>query len=307
MQKLKDSLSQQLESARSKILNSYLTTIEDGFRENRPQLKLINYGTGSGKTHQLFQAIYKTIEKRPNIHIIGIYVAPLREHLCVPTSVVSQYPDIPVYKINSLEMKTTDEFIKLYKEWIPSILSNKNFWKIGSKEYPYEKVQENLRNFNKVNDVIRRLEYVKKAGFGDEEFNKSETTKAIRELNKLLENFLEFLIKCKLDKDSWSNECLKLMEIFFPLHLLREQSGILMLTHDKFETLIPYFIHNGETWVKKSSHLDRYVIQHTNDSRKFLIAFDDQEDGYQIMLEEKIDIISPQKLAINNALSSINR
>jgi hypothetical protein len=61
MQKQKNSLSQQLEPVRSEILNSYLTTIKDSFRENRPQLKLINYGTGSGKTHQLFQAIYKTI------------------------------------------------------------------------------------------------------------------------------------------------------------------------------------------------------------------------------------------------------
>jgi len=81
----------------------------------------------------LFEAIYKTIEEHPNIQIIGIYVAPLREHLCAPTSVISQYPDIPVHKINSLEMKTTDEFIKLYKDWIPSILKNKNFWEIGSK------------------------------------------------------------------------------------------------------------------------------------------------------------------------------
>lgn len=112
MQKLKDSLIQQLQSAHDKILNSYLTTIEDSFRENRSQLKLINYGTGSGKTHQLFQAIYKTIKERPNTQIIGIYVAPLREHLCVPTSVVNQYPDIPVYKINSLEMKMTDELIE---------------------------------------------------------------------------------------------------------------------------------------------------------------------------------------------------
>lgn len=80
-----------------------------------------------------------------------------------------------------------------------------------------------------------------------------------------------------------------------------------MLTYDKFETHIPYFNHNGETWVKKTSHLDKYVIQHTNNSRKFILALDEQEDGYQIMLEKKIDIISPQKLAINNALSSINR
>ena len=80
-----------------------------------------------------------------------------------------------------------------------------------------------------------------------------------------------------------------------------------MLTYDKFETLVPYFNHNGETWVKKSSHLDKYIVQHTNDSRKFILAFDEQEDGYQIMLKHKIDIISPQMLAINNALSSINR
>ena len=307
MENLKGSLSQQLESARSKILNSYLTTIEDSFRENRPQLKLINYGTGSGKTYLLFQAICKTIEERPNIQIIGIYVAPLREHLCVPTSVVRQYPDIPVYKINSLEMKTTDEFIKLYKKWIPSILNNKNLWKFIAKVYPHEKVQENQQKLEKVKGVMNRLEYVKTAVFANEEFNKSETTKARRELNNLLESFLEFLIKCKFAQESWPDECLKLIEIFFPLYLLQEKSGIVMLTYDKFETLIPYFIHNGETWVKKSSHLDKYVIQYTNNSRKFILALDEQEDGYQIMLEKKIDIISPQILAINNALSSINR
>ena len=222
MDKHKDSLSQQLESPRSKILNSYLTTIEDSFRENRPQLKVINYGTGSGKTHQLFQAIYKTIQEHPNTQIIGIYVAPLREHLCVPTSVKSQYPDIPVYKLNSLEMKTTDEYIKLYKKWIPSILKNKKFWKIDPKIYPHEKVQESQQKLKAVENVIRRLEYVKTVGFGDEKLNSSETTRARREINNLLENFLEFTIKCKLERSSWPDECLKLVEIFFPLHLLQD-------------------------------------------------------------------------------------
>lgn len=136
MDKQTNFLHQQLESSRCKIINSYLKTIEDSFRENRSQLKLINYGTGSGKTHQLFQAIYKTIEDHPNIQVIGIYVAPLREHLVVPDSVASQYPNIPVYKLNSLKMKTTDEYIKLYKKWIPSILKDKSFWKISDKEYP---------------------------------------------------------------------------------------------------------------------------------------------------------------------------
>jgi hypothetical protein len=307
MQKQKGFPNNQLESARSQIINSYLTTIEDSFRENLPQLKLINYGTGSGKTHQLFKAIYKTIQEYTNIQIIGIYVAPLRGHLYVPTSLGSQYPDIPIYKLNSLEMKTTDEYIKLYKEGIFSILNNKKFWQIVSKKHPREKIQENQQKLKTVENVIRRLEYIKTANFADNEFKNSETTKARRELNKLVESFLEFFIKCELGQENWPIECLKLIEIFFPLHLLRDKSGIVMLTYDKFETSIPYFIHTGEKWVKKSNYLDQYVIQYTNNSKKFILAFDEQEDGYQIMLDKKIDIISPQKLAINNALSSINR
>ena len=308
MRNLEPPVSKQFESnPRSKILNSYLSTIEDSFRENRCRIKVVNYGTGSGKTHQLFQAICETAVKHPDIKIMGVYIAPLREHLQAPALVVKQYPDIPVYTINSLEMKTTDECVKAYKKWIPSILKDKNFWNISIKECSREKVEEARQNLSRVRNVISRLEYVAKADFGDDEFNQTETTKAVRDLNNLLEEFLGFLIKYKPDEGSWPDECLKLVEIFFPLHLLREKSGIVMLTYDKFETLIPYFNHNGETWVKKSSHLDKYIVQYTNDSRKFILAFDEQEDGYQIMLKHKVDIISPQMLAINNALSSIYR
>jgi hypothetical protein len=45
-------LQQEPKSFRDQIINSYLTTIETSFRENISQLKLINYGTGSGKTYQ---------------------------------------------------------------------------------------------------------------------------------------------------------------------------------------------------------------------------------------------------------------
>lgn len=31
---------------RTRIINSYLETIDKGIRKNRPQIKLINYGTG---------------------------------------------------------------------------------------------------------------------------------------------------------------------------------------------------------------------------------------------------------------------
>ncbi len=302
-----DFSSNQVESCRSKILDSYLTTIKDSFLENRSQLKLINYGTGSGKTHQLFQAICETIKENPSTQIIGIYVAPLREHLQIPISVTNTYADIPVYKINSSDMKITDEFIELYEKYIPLILKNKNLWKIDPKICSREKVQETRQKLETARSVINRLEYVKKFDFGDEKFNQIQIERAKQDLNNLIEGFLEFLIKCHPNQCSWSNECLKLVEIFFPLHLLRERSGILMLTYHKFETAIPYFSDNGKTWVKKSNFLDQYVIQPTNKSRKFIIAFDEQEDGYQIILDKKIDIISPQKLAINNALSSINR
>ncbi|MDJ0600684.1 MAG: hypothetical protein QNJ37_17795 [Crocosphaera sp.] len=297
----------QLKLIRDKILNSYLDTIEESFQTNHSQFKLINYGTGSGKTHQLFEAICQTIEKYPDIQTIGIYVAPLREHLSVPSQVTKKYPNIPVYTINSLEMKTTDQYIQRYKKWIPSILKNTKLWKKDLKIYSRDKVAEYKKKFQTAKGIINRLEYIKNMGLGDEEYNKSETTKAKRELNNALESFLEFYIKCEFDKDNLSDECSELIKIFFPLYLLREKSGILLLTYDKFETAIPYFIYNGKKWVKKSDRLYKYVVQNTSDSQRFILAFDEQEDGYQIMLKKKIDIISPEEMAINNALSSIHR
>ena len=307
MQKEKDFTNQQLELIRNKILNSYLTTIEDSFQEQCSQLKLINYGTGSGKTHQLFEAICRTIQKYPEIQTIGIYVAPLREHLSVPDQVKERYPDIPVYRINSVEMKTMDNYIKLYRKWINLILNNTKLWKKASKISSVEKANECKQKLSKAIGVINRFEYFKTANLGDKKLNKSESDKAGLELNNLLESFLEFYIKCELDKDSLSDECLKLIEIFFPLYLLREKSGILMLTYDKFETKIQYFKHNSKKWIKQSKHLDKYVVQNANNSTKFVLAFDEQEDGYKKMLEKRIDIISPEEMAINNALSSMNR
>lgn len=296
-----------LESTRSKILNSYLNTIENSFRDNRSQLKLINYGTGSGKTHQLFQSIYQTIEKYSNIQVIGVYIAPLREHLQVPHLLISQYPDIPVYKINSLKMRMTDEYIKKYKSSINLILKDKKIWQFDPKIFTQQQVQEHQKKFKQAANVIRKIEYIKKAGFGDEEFKEAEIIKATRELDNLIKGFLEFVIKCEVDRKNCSSECLELLKIFFPLHILGNKSGIVMLSYDKFETKISYFIHNERTWVKKSNYLDRYIIDDINKSKKFIIALDEQEDGYQIMLDKKIDIISPQTLAINNALSSIDR
>ena len=86
-----------VEGPRSRIINSYLDTIQRGIQDNRSQIKLVNYGTGSGKTHQLFQAICETIKQYPDIQIVGVYVAPLREHLQVPERVGNQFPETPVY------------------------------------------------------------------------------------------------------------------------------------------------------------------------------------------------------------------
>jgi hypothetical protein len=294
------------ESYRSQILDFYLETIRESFQENSSRLKLINYGTGSGKTHQLFQAICETIKANPSTQIIGIYVAPLREHLQVPESVRAAYKNVPIYTINSIEMKMADQNVKLYKQWIDSIIEDKNIW-VARTSYTQDKVNETKQRLIQVKSVINRLEYIKNTGFGSQDFNDSEIKKATQELNNLIESFLDFLIKCHPDETIWSKESLELVKIFYPLHLLREKSGILMLTYDKFETSIPYFTHNGKDWIKKSSYLDQFVQQSSNESRKFIIAFDEQESGYEIILDKKIDIISPERLAINNVLSSINR
>lgn len=297
---------EQLELIRDKILNSYLDVIEESFHNNHSQFKLINYGTGTGKTHQLFEAICQTIKKYPDIQTIGIYVAPLREHLSVPTSVKNRYSDIPIYTINSIEMKTAEEYLQLYKKWIPLILKDKDIWR-STQNITREQIDEAKRNILSVSKIITQLKFIQGFEFEDEKIKKKQVDKLKYDLIDRIEKFLVFLINSNPNNNSWSDECLKLIEIFFPLYLLRERSGILLLTYDKFETKIPYFIHNSEKWVKRSEHLDKYVVQNTNSSRKFILAFDEQEDGYQIMLKEKIDIISPEEMAINNALSSMCR
>jgi hypothetical protein len=289
---------------RSRILESYQSAIEDSFRDNCPQVKLINYGTGSGKTHMLFESIYEAIQKHQT-QIIGVYVAPLREHLQIPKVVSDKYSEIPNYKLHSLDMKTTDEYLNKYKKWIPVILKNKDVWNRKDKKYSSEKAQENKNNLARVMGIINQIEYLKKANFGNKETHDRLLQDAVRDLDKLIEGFLEFFIKSNEIESTWINECRSLVEVFFPLHLLREKSGIILLTYDKYRTSLPYFKRNNETWVRQNSTLDIYVQK--NSETKFIFAFDEQEDGYERMLNSMIDIISPQALAINNALSSISR
>ncbi|MEI6429874.1 MAG: hypothetical protein WCO45_16040 [Pseudanabaena sp. ELA607] len=170
-------------SYRSQILDFYLETIRESFQENSARLKLINYGTGSGKTHQLFQAICTTIKEHPNTQVIGIYVAPLREHLQIPESVRKVYDDVPTYTINSIEMKMTDQRVKLYKQWISSIKKDQNIWGVKLGSCSKDKVGETKQKLSQVNDVINRLEYIRKTGFGNQDFNDSEVKKATQELN----------------------------------------------------------------------------------------------------------------------------
>ena len=301
---------------RDKILSSYQTTIEESFQENRSQIKLINFGTGLGKTYALFKAMYEAIKTYPTIQIIGVYVAPLREHLKVPGDLAKQYNDIPAYKIYSLaELKETETLLPSYKKWISSIQKNGRLWSIVAKESSRDSVQENKQRLEKAQFIISTIENSK--GIIDAEFEKYRENKK-QELQNLLEKFLDFLVKCEPNETKWTEECLRLCVIIYPLYLLRKKSGIVMLTYDKFETTVPYFKFNGERWIKKvdlkpdkyiaeQTSDSRYIAEQTSDCRKFIIAFDEQEDGYRKMLEEMIKIITPESLAINNALSSIHR
>lgn len=293
---------------RSKILESYQLTIENCFQKNSPQIKLINYGTGSGKTHMLFEAICNTINTYKNTHIIGIYIAPMREHLKIPDEIREdeKYKDIPMYTINSLDMKMTDENLKSYKELLSVIIKDKNVWDNKSKEYSSDEVNEIKKKTEVAKKVISQIEYIRPLSLGDNEVYKKLLERAKQELDDLIEGFLEFLVRNKRDEKSWSKECVSLLEKFFPLHLLKDKSGIVLLTYKKFETKLPYFKFNGKTWIKQNEFLEDYIKLKQNEI-KFVAALDEQEDGYKIMLESIIDVITPQELAINNALSSISR
>ena len=241
---------------RDSIEQTYLRVIENSFQEDRPQIKLVNFGTGSGKTHQLFQAVCETIRKYPDHQIIGLYVAPLREHLKVPFEVKRDNPGINFYVLYSQEWRIGEDFLKKYKQYIPITQKNKKLWDTLRKENTQDKVLEARQNLENVLKAISRYEFLQRADFGDSKLVSSETIKAQRDINGLMEKFLETLIKSQPDEDQWTDECRWLVEVFFPLHYLRKKSGFLMLTYEKFETRIPYFDYNGVKWVRKNDYLD---------------------------------------------------
>jgi hypothetical protein len=292
---------------RDNIIRIYLSTIQESFISNHPAIKLINFGTGSGKTYQFFQSVFQTIRDHPGIQVIGLYVAPLREHLRVPTELINHNPDKPAYILYSQDWKTSDEFLKKYTRWIQSLRKNQKLWSGLSKAVGQDKTNEASMNLSKALSAISDYELLQRFSVSGSDTLKPKLLQAQYEITGSLEKFLETYIKSIPDESKWVDECLELVIIFYPLFLLREKSGILLMTYDKFETEIPYFAEVGGRWIKRSALFDQYVREHSSDTRRFLIAFDEQEDGYQIMLDHQIDIISPKDLAINNALSSIYR
>lgn len=297
-----------LDELRAEIAESYSQHIESSIQLNIPQLKLINFGTGSGKSFQFFHTVYETFKLYPNLHTIAVYIAPLREHLDVPEKLMAANPDIPVYTLYSVESKFSDEHLLKYDSWFGIMLGNQSFWDSLKRLYLEETFDTLKHPLKLTKNFIRQLNYLKNSQITDEDFLKSEREKITRNINTNIEEFLEKVIRSGLDESLYPSELFELIGIFFPLHLLRERNGILLLTYKKFETKMSYFHHNGERWVRRNRHrLDEYINNYSSKKRKFIIALDEQEDGYQIMLNSMIDIISPEKLAINNALSSISR
>lgn len=292
---------------RNKIVDIYLETIRESLIHSYPAIKLVNFGTGSGKTHQFFQAVIKAIRDNSGIQIIGLYVAPLRENLSVPPSIANENPDIPLYILYSEDWKTADEFLKKYSCWIPAIRKNQKLWSLLTKNAGQARAGEAGAVLSKATAAISDYELIKRFGASDNDALKARLLQTQRDITSSLDKFLDILIKAVPDEDTWPDECLELVKIYYPLFLLRDKSGILLMTYKKFETEIPYFVEAGNRWIQRKSLFDEYVREYSSETCRFLMAFDEQEDGYQIMLEEQIDIISPKALAINNALSSIYR
>jgi len=292
---------------RSKIVDIYLETINGSFENSRPAIKLVNFGTGSGKTHQFFQAVIQSIRDNPEIQIIGLYIAPLRENLTVPPPITNENPDIPLYILYSEDWKTTEQFLKRYNHWLPTIRKNHKLWSELTKAAGQIKAAEAGAVLSKAMTAISDYELILRFSTSVNDALKARLLQTQRDITGSLDKFLEIYIKAVPDETLWPEECLELVKIYYPLFLLREKSGILLMTYKKFETEIPYFVRIGGRWIMRKSRFDEYVREYSSDTCRFVMAFDEQEDGYQIMLEEQIDIISPKALAINNALSSIYR
>lgn len=291
---------------RNKIIDIYLKTIRDSLKTNSPALKLVNFGTGSGKTFQFFNAIYQIIEENPESQIVGLYVAPLREHLSVPAALVQAHPNVPTYILYSREWETERFLLEKYSVWLPAIRRDQKLWASLYKVIGQDESQKANTLISKALGAISEYQGLERYKVGGSDLLKSKLQLAQYTITGSIESFLDILIRAIPDETTWSDECQDLVKIFYPLFLLREQSGILLMTYSKFETRIPYFVSTKKRWIKRSVLFDQYVRERSETCR-FLFAFDEQEDGYQSMLEEQIDIISPHDLAINNALSSIYR
>ena len=146
---------------RSKITNIYLSTIQESLTGNHPAIKLINFGTGSGKTYQFFQSVFQTIRDNPDIQVIGLYVAPLREHLNIPPTLKMDYQDIPAFIIYSQDWKTSEEFLKKYPHWIRAIRKNQKVWSSLTKAIGQEKANEAGGNLSKTLGAISDYELLK--------------------------------------------------------------------------------------------------------------------------------------------------
>ena len=141
--------------------------------------------------------MYEAIESYPTLHIIGIYVAPLREHLQAPSQLVQQYNEIPAYPIHSHEMKMTEPLLQSYKQWLPEIRQNANFWEMIASKFSKEKIAEQQQILGKARKVIKRIELFKSVDLGDEKIRRDQITRAVYELEGLIEQFLQFLINAE--------------------------------------------------------------------------------------------------------------
>jgi hypothetical protein len=78
-------------------------------------LKVVNYGTGLGKSYAFIEAACQTINQTPpGQRAIVFYIAPLREHLKIDPTLREKYPHVPIFTLASLEMKTTNENLQAY-------------------------------------------------------------------------------------------------------------------------------------------------------------------------------------------------
>jgi hypothetical protein len=323
--KMKDNI---VKNPRDLIARSYQNIIDENIKKDKAIFKNINFPTGVGKTHQaiknsLKNIIYeefgncvdKLIKNNRKKHIIAVYIAPMNEH--VADVLKTKFPDIeknniPIYQVSGKKVLGSHKNIKIYKNWV------KYFYKASSQQGHYmykfvnslepEQRDKIFKEIKSLNSKFKRINFfntLDKSGCIDQKDKKDVVITKNMVINKLSE-LIEKLIRYISDDYTISTEDNQMIEILFPQFLLRNKSGILLFTYDKFIQKHKNFKFNRKK-NKYTTSIKYFFEKDFYPNARFYYFLDETEPGYKRFFEIVTKTLRPDNNAFNNLFSAIYR